>query len=52
MNLTQGTKKNINAHNSSVKTFKLNYKGDLVATASIKGTLIRIFNVETGKIIR
>ncbi len=49
MNLTTNKKRVINAHANIIKCIKLNYKGDKLATASLKGTLIRIFSTETGE---
>lgn len=45
MNLTKGSSPTtVIAHNSKIKAFRLNYTGTLLATASMKGTLVRIFN--------
>lgn len=50
MNLTKGSSPiTISAHNSKIKSYRLNYMGTLLATASVKGTLIRIFNTQSGK---
>lgn len=38
----------IEAHKNSIATLALSSDGSLLATASDKGTIIRIFNVETG----
>lgn len=39
----------IKCHNSAIKYLTLNINGSLLATASMKGTLIRIFNTKTGQ---
>ena len=42
----------INAHNSEIVALIMNYDGSLVASASIKGTIIRIFKTNNGDIIQ
>lgn len=42
----------IKAHKSEIQLIKLNHQGSMVATCSKKGTLIRIFNVHNGTLIR
>ena len=41
-------KKIIKAHENTIEILEITYKGDLVATASDKGTIIRIFNISDG----
>ena len=42
----------INAHENNIAYIVLSYDGSLLATASEKGTLIRIFNTENGNILK
>lgn len=42
----------INAHNSEIIALIMNYNGSLVASASVKGTIIRIFKTNNGDIIQ
>ena len=42
----------INAHTNSVSYMALNFSGSLLATASDKGTLIRIFSTEDGSALQ
>lgn len=38
----------INAHQSAIASMALNNEGGILATASDKGTLVRLFDTETG----
>lgn len=38
----------INAHKAAISTFKLNEKGTLLATSSVKGTIVRVFDISKG----
>ncbi|XBW37747.1 hypothetical protein QEN19_003329 [Hanseniaspora menglaensis] len=38
----------INAHKAPISTFKLNAKGTLLASASTKGTIVRVFDITKG----
>ncbi|KAL6948294.1 hypothetical protein ACO0OE_002324 [Hanseniaspora uvarum] len=38
----------INAHKAAISTFKLNEKGTLLATSSVKGTIVRVFDISRG----
>ena len=44
--------KKIAAHQSEVTYITLNYKGDLLASCSEKGTIIRLFLINTGKLLK
>ena len=46
---TDKKKKTIRAHQSALNCLQLNADGTLVATASQKGTIIRIFNTQSGE---
>ena len=37
------------AHNSDIAAFKLSQDGNVIVTASNKGTLLRMFNAHTGE---
>lgn len=41
----------VNAHESEVGAVAVNAEGTLVASASVRGTIIRIFSAEDGKIM-
>jgi len=43
---------NIDAHVSTISALALNHDGTLLATASLKGQVIRIFSTETGQQIQ
>ena len=42
----------VNAHESEVGVLAVNNEGTLVASASVKGTIIRIFSAEDGKCLQ
>lgn len=42
----------ISAHESSIASLAINFEGTLLATASDKGTLIRIFNSQSGNLLQ
>lgn len=44
--------KNIKAHKSDIATFQINSEGDIIASASEKGTIIRIFSTINGSLIK
>lgn len=46
------TASTIKAHNTMIACMKLSQDGTILLTASEKGTLIRMFNTETGDMIR
>jgi len=50
--LTKGKSHIIKAHENGIQTFCLNLDGTKLATASEKGTLIRIWDVEKGSKIK
>lgn len=41
----------VKAHKTDIKLLKLNHQGNMVATCSKKGTIVRIFNVSNGEMI-
>lgn len=50
-NLGSGTHKLIQAHNNNIQCLAVSKDGDMVATASEKGTLIRVFCMNSGKML-
>jgi WD40 repeat protein len=42
----------IRAHDHDIQTITLNFNGSLIATSSVKGTLIRLFDTQTMTFIR
>lgn len=50
MDYTEEKQMTIEAHTSSISALGINTNGSLLATASDKGTLIRIFNLKNGLI--
>ena len=42
----------LEAHNSSLSCISLNYNGTLLATASEKGTIIRLYNPHSGEALQ
>lgn len=48
---SENSERNINAHDTSLACMALNKNGSLLATASDKGTLIRIFNTKNKELI-
>lgn len=51
-NLNDDTKVPLTAHTTLIKCMKFNYKGNFFATASTKGTLIRIFDTSNGSLLK
>jgi WD repeat-containing protein 45 len=51
-NITAGFETKIKAHNNPVSLFSLNIDGNLLATASHRGTIIRIWDTTTGKLLK
>ena len=52
INYDANTNIEVKAHESSINSISINQDGKLCATASDKGTLIRIFSTEKGKLIQ
>jgi autophagy-related protein 18 len=46
---TRSTRTSIKAHKSPILKITLNYKGNMLATCSCKGTIIRIFSIPKGE---
>lgn len=42
----------INAHNSAVQCLEMSYDGSLFATCSQRGTVIRVYSSQTGKLVK
>lgn len=48
----KSTTTTISAHQSEITNMSLNNKGDLLASCSEKGTIIRLFSTETGNLLK
>lgn len=52
LNLKNGKERLIKAHNHDVECIDMDYGGTVVASASKKGTIIRVFKVSDGKVLQ
>lgn len=51
-NFINGTEKTIAAHNSAISYLSLSYTGLILATASQKGTVVKLFNTVNGELLQ